>query len=708
MAIRALIVASAVAGAECTSATATESSMRVGINPVRKVVTLLQSIVKKVEKEGKEAEDLHEQFVCECNKNQASLQKAIEQGQTAGSDQGAALEAGNQQQKQLVQDISDEKAGRASAKETIATSTEIREKEAKAFAAGKADSEANIAAMGKAIGALRAGTGGSFIQTDAAKTLRDLVQDKEDLFGDNDREELSAFLQAGQTTEGTGEIIGMLEQLKETMSKDLASATATEEDAIETYKQLVAAKNKEFETLQASIEEKMARLGELGVANAEVSNAGGDTAGALEADQKALADSKAACAQRAKDYEAEVASAAEELLALADTIKMLNDDDALDLFKKTLPSAASSFVQVTTSAAAVRTRALSMVHAAQHKHKKSTALDFVALALHGKKGGFDNVIALIDRMAGQLKIEQKMDDDKKAYCNAEFDTSDDQKKALERKVADATTAIMDSKEKLATLVDEIKALQAAVKELDSNVAEATATRQSENALYKQTLAENTAAKGLIEMAKNRMNKFYNPSLYKAAPKRELSEEDRIAVNMGGTAPPTPAPGGIAGTGIKVFMQISMHETVQVEKKGEMGAGVIAMMDLLLKDLDNQLTVGATEEKNAQEDYETAMADAKEKRIADVTSLGDKMSAKAETDAALEKHTEDKASNTEELQGNAQYIASLHADCDWLLEKFDQRKEARADEVDAMLKAKDVLSGADYSLLQVSHLRGVRQ
>merc|ERR1719287_206837 len=126
------------------------------------------------------------------------------------------------------------------------------------------------------------------------------------------------------------------------------------------------------------------------------------------------------------------------------------------------------------------------------------------------------------------------------------------------------------------------------------------------------------------------------------------------------------------------------------------------MDLLLKDIENQLTVGNTEEKNAQEDYETAMADAKEKRIADVTSLGDKMSAKAETDAALEKHTEDKASNTEELQGNAAYIASLHADCDWLLENFDQRKEARVGEIDAMMKAKDVLQGADYSLLEVTH------
>jgi len=705
--MRLLVGALVVAGAESTSASV--SVERVHANPIRKVVTMLQMIVKKIEKESKEAEDLHEAFICECSKNQASLQKAIETGESAGSDQGAALEAGNQQQKQLVQDIADSKTGRAAAKETIATSTGIREKEAKAFAAMKADSETNIASMGKAIGALRAGTGGAFIQTSAAKTLRDLVDAKQDLFGDSDREELSAFLQAGQTTEGTGEIIGMLEQLKETMSKDLAAAVAAEDDAIATYKQLVAAKTKEFETLQASIEEKMARLGELGVANAEMSNAGGDTAGQIEADKKSLADSKAACAQRAKDYEAEVKSTAEELLALADTIKMLNDDDALDLFKKTLPSAASSFMQVTASTAALRTRALSMVHVAQKKHTKSTALDFVALALHGKMhGGFDNVVALIDKMAAQLKVEQKADDDKKAYCNEEFDTSDDQKKALERKVSDSQTAIEDSKEKLASLVEEIKNLQASVKELDADVAEATTQRQSENAAFKQTLAENTAAKGLIEMAKNRMNKFYNPSQYKAAPKRELSEEDRIAVNMGGTAPPTPAPGGIAGTGIKVFMQVAMHESAEVQKKDEMGQGVIAMMDLLLKDIENQLTVGNTEEKNAQEDYEQAMADAKEKRIADTALLGEKMSAKAETDEALETHTDEKASSTEELQGNMQYIASLHADCDWLLEKFDQRKEARVDEIDAMLKAKDVLNGADYSLLQVAahaHLRG---
>merc|ERR1719310_557899 len=392
---------------------------------------------------------------------------------------------------------------------------------------------------------------------------------------------------------------------------------------------------------------------------------------------------------------------------------MLNDDDALDLFKKALPSSASSFVQVTSSASALKSRALSMLHQAQKKHKKSTALDFVALALHGKKGGFDNVIALIDKMAAQLKGEQKTDDEKKAYCLAEFDKADDQKKVLERKLSDAETAIEDAKGALATLADEISATKEAIEELDAAVAEATSQREKENAVYKQTMAQNVAAKELIKMAKNRMNKFYNPDLYKAPPKRELSEEDRIAVNMGGTAPPTPAPGGIAGTGI-TYVQVSMHtqseDSVEFKKKGQEAAGVIAMMDLLLKDLENQINVGETEEKNAQEDYETLMADSKDKRTADAKLLGDKMAAKAETDAALEKHTDEKAATTEELQGNAEYIAALHADCDWLLQNFDQRKEARVGEIDAMMKAKDVLQGADYSLLQVTnaHLRGSRQ
>merc|ERR1719446_2044244 len=122
---------------------------------------------------------------------------------------------------------------------------------------------------------------------------------------------------------------------------------------------------------------------------------------------------------------------------------------------------------------------------------------------------------------------------------------------------------------MGTAQEEMKALQDGIVELDRSVAAATAQRKEEHAEFTETLAANNAAIQLIEMAKNRMNKFYNPKLYKAPPKRELSEEERITLNMGGTLAPTNPPGGIAGTGITAldqgevsFVQVKAHDSLE--------------------------------------------------------------------------------------------------------------------------------------------------
>merc|ERR1719299_138783 len=111
-----------------------------------------------------------------------------------------------------------------------------------------------------------------------------------------------------------------------------------------------------------------------------------------------------------------------------------------------------------------------------------------------------------------------------------------------------------------TLSAEIAALQKGIVDLDKSVAEATEQRKAEHAENTETLASSGAAKDLIAIAKNRMQKFYNPKLYKPAPKRELTAEERISVNLGGTVAPTNAPGGIAGTGVTAFVQISASDS----------------------------------------------------------------------------------------------------------------------------------------------------
>merc|ERR1719197_1803407 len=196
-----------------------------------------------------------------------------------------------------------------------------------------------------------------------------------------------------------------------------------------------------------------------------------------------------------------------------------------------------------------------MIRMAQGAHPSDKArFDFIALALHGKKLGFEKVIGMIDEMVANLKVEQTDDDNKKEYCNNEFDATDDKKKGLEQSIADSETAIAELEGSIATLRDEIAALQAAIKALDKSVADATAQRKAEHADYTQLMANDGAAKEVLGWAKNRLNKFYNPKLYVAPPKRQLSEEDQIVVNMGGTLAATQPPAGIAGTGISALVQ----------------------------------------------------------------------------------------------------------------------------------------------------------
>merc|ERR1719183_1820755 len=172
------------------------------------------------------------------------------------------------------------------------------------------------------------------------------------------------------------------------------------------------------------------------------------------------------------------------------------------------------------------------------------------------------------------------------------------------------------------------------------------------------------------MAKNRMNKFYNPKMYKPPPKRELTEEERITLNMGGTLEPTPPPGGIAGTGVTVLADVKAHQKADpgpppetfgdYKKKGEESNGVIGMMDSLIAELDKEMTEAQAEEKDAQGDYETFMSDSADKRAEDSKSLLDKESAKAEAETELENAKGAKKSAEKDLDAVVTMIKDLHA------------------------------------------------
>merc|ERR1719443_2687210 len=154
---------------------------------------------------------------------------------------------------------------------------------------------------------------------------------------------------------------------------------------------------------------------------------------------------------------------------------------------------------------------------------------------------------------------------------------------------------------------------------------------------------------------------------------------------------------------------SPEANLSYKKSGEESGGVIAMIDLLVADIDKDNQIMEVDEKDAQSDYEKFMSDASEKRATDSKAITDKESAQAEAETQLQTDSDNKKSKMVEAMETAKYIGGLHEECDWLLKYFDARKAARSGEIDALGKAKAVLSGADYSLVQVStvHLRGAR-
>jgi len=688
-------------------------------NPIRRVVTLLQDMQKKIEAEGERDKALFDKFMCYCQTGAGDLEKSIKAAEAKMPTVTSALQEAKSQKEQLEVDLKNHKQTRADAKSALAEAKGIREKEAAAYAKESGDHETNLKALGKAIAAISSGMKGSFLQTGAAAVIRQLTINMD--LSSVDRDVMASFLSQGQEAgyaPQSGQIVGILKQMKDTMEGDLAGLTKDENAAKAAFEELTAAKEKEIALNSKAIEVKTDRHGKVGVKIEEIREDLEDTAASYEEDKKFLADLDKNCATKKDEWEIVKKTRAEELLAIADTVKILNDDDALDLFKKTLPS--PSLLQMTLQAREVRRQALRVLSAARHGrgHGGDGRLDLIALAIRGKKVSFEKVLTMIDEMVKLLGEEQASDDDKKAYCEKELDKNEDTKKELDLDVADLTKTIDETEEAISTLGEEIKELVAGIKALDKSVSDATANRKAENEEYKSTMAGNTAAKELLKIAKNRMNKFYNPKMYKAPPKRELSAEDRISVSMGGTAPPTEAPGGIAGTGVTAaLVQVRAHtqrrsrdvaapppppETFGAyTKKGQESSGVLTMMDMLVADLDKEMQEMDVEEKDAQADYEAYIADSADKRAADSKSIEEKESAKAAAEEALGKATLEKKSKSKEAMATAMLLRDLHMECDWLLTNFETRKEARAGEVDALKKAKAVLSGADYALLQTS-------
>lgn len=663
-------------------------------NPIRKVVAMLQAMQSKVMEEAEKETVLYDKFMCYCSTNGRQIAESITDAESKAPSLGAEIKKAEEQKAQTQEELAQAQTDLAGCKSTMSEAAALREKDAKAYAAQKDEYTSNGEAIQKALDALEKGMSSGFLQTSAGQVLQRFAQDKVDMLMEGDRQELLSFLASADGSEyapQSSEVSGIMKQIRDQIAKQLAESIANEETSIKQHEMLMAAKKREVAALAASIEAKMKKVGELSVQIMQSKTDLTDTQQALLADKQFLTELKEGCKTKAAEWEERGGTRSQELAAIADTIKVLNDDDAIGVFKKTLHSSASSFVQVMASDKMLRAEALVVLRVARGpKSLHRAQFDLIALALRGKKVGYEKVIEVIDDMVATLQKEQADDETEKEYCTTQLDAFDEKKNVLERTVSDEATAIANVEEAISRLEEDIAKLKTGIMSLDKAVAEATTQRKQENEEYKEAMASDTAAKELLTVAKDRLNKFYNPAVAEPSAAAAVFVQVSRHTRHRGVPPPPPETFGAYTT-----------------KSGE-SAGVTHMIDLLVRNLEKDMKEAEKEEKDSQADYEALMKDSAAKRTQDATSLTQKEDAKADLEEDLESSKAAKASWTAELMSAVKHIQQLHTECDFLLKYFDVRKEARTSEVEALGQAKSVLSGLEVSLLQAEQHGSVHQ
>merc|ERR1719311_866360 len=408
----------------------------------------------------------------------------------------------------------------------LGKATKIREKEHAEYLELTGESKENLDAMISAIAALEKGMGSGFLQskTQLLDRLHKILNTAQTL--DNyQRSVVTSFLSGGQNPYGdyhsqSGEIVGILKTMKDEMDKSLNGAVSDEEKAAAGYEELAAAKKEEISAAGAAIESKTQRSGTLAVTITTTKGDIKDTTNEMNDTEAFLANLKVECAEKKKEWAVRCQIRAEEVAAISEAIKVLNDDDALDLFKKTLslnqgPNGSQfGFIQQHEAQHNRAQQALQQLQSSK-VDQKNLQVQFLENALKAKSVDFSKVIAMVTEMEGVLKDEQASDDAQKAFCDKDIAKSEKEQKDTEEEIASAAALIEECKEASAQTADEIALLQKEIKELDLAVAEATEQRKEEHGEYIQFMEENNAAVQLLEKAKNKLNKFYRPSQYVA-------------------------------------------------------------------------------------------------------------------------------------------------------------------------------------------------
>jgi chromosome segregation ATPase len=648
--------------------------------PVSKVITLLKDMLKQLEKEAEEDEEIYDKMACWCETNDKEKTKSIADAEARISDLTTKIEELTANSARLNTEIKNLEKEVAENQDALDKATAIRQKQLAEFNEEEKDLLESISALKAAVTVLSKHH--SLLQmprshaVGVAASVQNAMQKHASLLvgvlTHSERRAVSAFIQSPEDyfdaaptfkqsyAPQSGEIFGILKQMKETFESNLSASQKEEMANQKAYEDLKAAKEAEIKAGQDQIDSKTQELADTDEKNAQAKEDLEDTKKSLSADEQFLMMLKEKCSMTDAEWEERQKTRQAEMEAVSKALAILSGDDAHDLFTRTFNP---SLLQKENAMHSERRAQASKLLAAVAKKTQNPRL--ATLAVRVRLDAFTRVKKAIDDMVAQLLKEKEDEIKHKDFCVEEFNSNELQTEKKERAKADLEAKIEDLEMTIKALTEAIDQLKAEIAEMQVQLKRAGEDREKENKEFQMTVADQRATQKLLTAALNVLKGFYD----KKAKAALLQKQE--------PAGPPPPPG------------------FEAYKKNAAAPGVMGMIQQIINDAKAMEAETIRSEEDAQKAYEDFVKDTNASIEAKSKDIVNKSEAKAQAEVDLVEANKDHEAVMLELEQLANYKAELHSSCDFVMKNFEIRQTARDEEIEALKQAKAILSGAKF-------------
>jgi hypothetical protein len=325
------------------------ASPATAINPITRVVELMEGLVKKIGVDGKAEEDLFEKYVC-WYKTVVSTKKATN---AAAADRIESLSAYIDDVRagrvEFTSERKDLEAEIAKLMDDIETSTAMRKKENEDFLAAKDEMQKAIAALERAVEVLGDATADAKegVLTSVGFDLRRVLNVGKNMLSSDDVKFLTQALD-GDVREPdwkklnrkatfkmkykarSGKIQEILADMLQTFSDNLSDAERKEADSLSTFERLTGQKNSQLSAAQEALTSGDAESGARGLSVDESQEEVDSLTAQVRADEDFIRSAEDSYAVKMTEWKERKRLHTEEVASIEKAIAILTSDEARD------------------------------------------------------------------------------------------------------------------------------------------------------------------------------------------------------------------------------------------------------------------------------------------------------------------------------------------------------------------------------------------